>query len=116
MRRIGIIASALLLGACTVPNIAVPDVSTTVNTVTLSGTKALAVAADAYAGVAGLVEAAVKRGAFTTDQLKMIRVLNDHAIALLNGTDKTLTAAERAASLITTVTQLRSILETANAH
>lgn len=78
--------------------------------VLLEGTTALTIATDAYTGVATLVTAAVNHGAFTPDQLRMIATLNDQALKLIKGTDASLTAAQRAASLGLIVTQLHSIL------
>ncbi len=110
-----ILVAALSLSACTTqPLVVTPAaVSTPIavgDNVLIKGSDALSYAADIYASTAALVEAAVDNGAFTDDQLRMIRVLNNHSINLLNGTDKSLTLAQRAASVLTAVGQLRSIL------
>jgi hypothetical protein len=104
------VVAALSLAACTVPTTVGEGVQTTADTVILSSTKALVIATDAYTGVATLVTAAVNHGAFSDDQLRMISTLNNQALALIKGTDTTLTAAQRAASIGLVVTQLHSIL------
>jgi hypothetical protein len=78
--------------------------------VVLEGTKGLAIAADAYAGVADSVTIAVKAGHFNDDQLRMIQTLNDRALALIKGGDSTLSYAQRAAGVMLIVTQLHSII------
>ncbi len=113
-----VLAAALSLSACTTqPLVVTPAPIAAVSTpiavgenVLIKGSDALSYAADVYASTATLVEVAVRNGAFTDDQLRMIRVLNNHSINLLNGTDKSLTLAQRAASMLTAVGQLRSIL------
>jgi hypothetical protein len=78
--------------------------------VVLQGTKGLAVAADAYAGAADSVAIAVKAGHFNDDQLRTIQALNDRALALLKGSDSTLSYAQRAAGVMLVVTQLHAII------
>ncbi len=108
-KHIGI-ALALSLSACAQP-IAIGGAPVAIGEdVLVKSTDALSIAADAYAATATVAAAAVRQGAFTDDQLRMIRTLNNHADGLLRGSDATLTQAQRAASLIATITQLKSIL------
>lgn len=113
MKKLLAVLAAVSLTGCTAASAIVSAAAPIVasgDTVTLTSTKALAVAADAYAGVANSITVAVNAGHFSNDQLRMIRVLNNQALSLLSGADKTLTAAQRAAGLMLIVTQLHSIL------
>lgn len=87
-------------------------ISTHGDTVILSGTKGLAIAADAYATAANLAAAAIRADTphLADDQLRLVRTLNDQAAKLLSGADTSLSLASRAASLSLIVTQLHSII------
>lgn len=109
MRRLALaLAAACSLASCAVPS--GQPVQTAGTSVIIQGSTALAIAADAYAGVANLLQSAVEEGAFSKDQLRMIDTLNDQALKLLQSSNTGLTAAQRAASLVLIVTQLRSII------
>lgn len=101
-----------LFGCAAAPAVisAVSGISHTTKTVTLDGTIALTIAADAYTGVATLVTAAVNHGAFSSTQLQQIRSLNNQAIVLLSGDSSGLTSAQRASQLYLIVAELHKIL------
>jgi hypothetical protein len=110
-----LIALCLATTSCTALTAATTiadGISVHADSVTLSGAKALAIAADAYAGVSSSIAAAVRADTphLTNGQLLMIKTLNDQAIRLIDGADTSLTVAQRAASLSLIVTQLHSIL------
>ena len=113
MKKFLLLMLAVSLAGCqTAANLvsAAAPVVASGDAVVLDGTKALAVAADAYAGIADSLTIAVKAGQFSTTQLTMIKTLNNTALSLLQGSDKTLTVAQRAAGVMLIVTQLHSIL------
>ena len=115
MRKLLAGLAALALCGCSTLAAVIPAGETAVatsNTVLVDATKALAVAADAYSAVADSITVHVKAGGFNATQLQMISTLNDRALSLIKGTDTSLTVAQRAASLMTIVTQLHSILGT----
>ncbi len=104
-----LIAMSLALSACTAPVLqGSPPVSA--NSVTLTGIDALSKAADAYAGVTLLAEKVVRQDVLNPTQLRMLRVLNNQAIDLLDGADRSLTSAQRAAGVFLIITQMHSIL------
>ena len=105
----------LALSGCAVPaavetaTAAIPVARAAGGTVTLEGTRALVIAHNAYQGAAAALVPLVEAGAFDAGQLARIRALSDRAAALLDGADSTLTAAERAARVLTVVDQLNRI-------
>lgn len=82
--------------------------------VVLEGTRGLILANNAYQGATALIAVPVRAKKFSNDQLDMIEKLNDRALALLQGADKTLSIAERAASIMLIANQLNSIRESVN--
>ncbi len=107
-----LIASALALSACSTglggpvqtPTdvVAPPVVVTAVDT--------FSKAVDGYAAVARAAALAVRADVLTDDQLRMVRTLNNQALALIEGGIGGLTIAQRAASLELLTKQLNSIL------
>jgi hypothetical protein len=111
MKRIALFLACVSLSACQTPVvIGGGDAPVAVGEkVLVPATNAFADAADGYAVVSNTLAAAIRQGAFTQDQLAMIRTLKTHADKLLNNGVAGLTLAERAASLSAAVAQLRSI-------
>jgi hypothetical protein len=105
-----ILAAALALSACTAGTTTATNPVAVGDTVVVSATDGLSYAADAYAAAASVLTVAIKNGALSDEQLRMVRGLNNHALSLLNGADTTLTQAQRAASVLLAVKQMRSIL------
>lgn len=103
-------AAALPAALDTVVSITKPAAAVS-DKVVLEGTRGLILANNAYQGAVALIKVPVQAKAFTPGQLDMIEHLNDQALALLEGADKTLTVAERAASLMLIANQLNSIRE-----
>lgn len=104
-------AGALALSACTPATTSTGSGTNTASTVTLAGTKALNVAADAYTGVATLVTAGVENNVFSGEQLFEIQRLNDQALDVLRRGASGLTEAQRAEALLGITAKLRLILK-----
>lgn len=109
--KVLIIAASLALSGCITPIGAPTSGAAAVGeTVVLTGTHKLQLAADAYYGAATVVEAAVRNGVFNREQLLQIRSLNSRALGLLEAGNTGLSVAERSAGLFTIADELRSLV------
>lgn len=112
MKKFVLLLGVLALASCGVDTVTGGNnISFSGDKVVLEGTQDLTIASDAYVGVTALVEVGVRHHAFSQEQLVQIKNLNNQALALLQGADKSLSVAQRSAGVLSIVAQLHSILE-----
>lgn len=85
-------------------------ISASSDKVVLQGTKALAIAADAYAGAASSAAVVVRGGHLSNAQVTKLRELNDKALKLINQADTGLSYAQRAAQVYSIIGELHSVI------
>lgn len=111
---------ALFLSACAVMGagaaldaasniITSPAVSVVGDKVQLEGKRALVIASNAYQGAGALVVPLINEDKLTPAQVDRVEKLNAQAVALLAGTDKALSLAERAAGILSISDELTRI-------
>ena len=120
MRKLAtlLIACCLPLAACETTSTAIGSLPSTEQAqavgdkVVLEGARYFLVAQDGYQAAANSTATLIRNGIFKPNegQKLMLTSLNDNALKLIEGTDKTLTIAQRAAGLITIAGQINSII------